>query len=52
MPSVVTRPIPTSWHAAAFSESLRPGAAQARTLAEQEIVLFGACGGTACALDA
>lgn len=52
MPSVVALPIPNSWYAVAFSDELRPGGVLARTVAEQELVVFRTRAGEACAMDA
>src|SRR5271165_6122601 len=49
---LLTLPIPESWYAVAFTDDLRPGSVLARTLAEQELVVFRTRAGTACAMDA
>jgi nitrite reductase/ring-hydroxylating ferredoxin subunit len=45
-------PTPNSWYAVAFSDELKPGGVVARTVAEQDLVVFRTASGVACAFDA
>jgi nitrite reductase/ring-hydroxylating ferredoxin subunit len=45
-------PIPASWYAVALADDLLPGGVLARTLANQELVVFRTRSGMACAMDA